>query len=170
MSLPDQSSQDKPNNPIHDLGLYGEQLVQDWLHQQGWDILHHRWHSRWGELDLIAKGYSVQAGGKQAEGKRAGSKLGSPMIAFVEVKTRSQGNWDADGLLSITRSKQRKLWTAARLFLTRHPKFAETPCRFDIALVSCHRKESTLAKDQMQVPNETRWLALQDYIVNAFQC
>lgn len=154
------STQDKQDNSIHDLGVYGEQLVQDWLTQQGWEILHRRWHSRWGELDLIAKGYNVQARGK----------LSSPMLAFVEVKTRSQGNWDADGLLSVTRSKQRKLWTAARLFLARHPRYAKGPCRFDIALVSCHRQELPTAKTQMQLPEDTRWLVLQDYIVDAFQC
>ncbi|MEO1400286.1 MAG: YraN family protein [Cyanobacteria bacterium J06635_1] len=160
MSLQDKSIQDKRDNSIHDLGVYGEQLVQDWLTQQGWDILHSRWHSRWGELDLIARGYNAQASGK----------LSSPMIAFVEVKTRSQGNWDADGLLSVTRSKQRKLWTAARLFLARNPKFAATPCRFDIALVSCHKQELAVAKAQLQIPDDTRWLVLQDYLANAFQC
>ena len=144
---------------IHDLGLYGEQLVQGWLERQGWKILHRRWHSRWGEIDLIAKGYNAQAGGR----------LSSPMLAFVEVKTRSQGNWDADGLLSVTRSKQKKLWTAARLFLTRHPRFAEMPCRFDIALVSCHAKPPAVAEAQLQLPDSSRCLVLQDYMVNAFQ-
>ena len=144
---------------IHDLGLYGEQLVQDWLESQGWHILYRRWHSRWGEIDLIAQGYNAQTN----------SRLSSTMLAFVEVKTRSQGNWDADGLLSITPNKQKKLWTAARLFLTRHPQFAKMPCRFDIALVSCHSQGGVTADIQLKLPNSSRCLALQDYIVNAFQ-
>mgnify|MGYP001791398754 CR=1 FL=1 len=48
--------------PDQDLGIYGEQLVETWLIQQGWDILYRRWHCRWGELDIVAQGYSTQRG------------------------------------------------------------------------------------------------------------
>ncbi|MEM7064706.1 MAG: YraN family protein [Cyanobacteria bacterium P01_B01_bin.77] len=141
-----------------DLGIYGEQLVQDWLIQEGWEILYRRWHCRWGELDIVAQGYNAQGG-----------KLSSHMLAFVEVKTRSQGNWDLDGLLSITRAKQRKLWTTARLFLTRHPYLAHLPCRLDVALVSCHRSQPQAARTHLKLPDGQRYLALQDYLVNAIE-
>ncbi|MEM8611155.1 MAG: YraN family protein [Cyanobacteria bacterium P01_H01_bin.105] len=141
-----------------DLGIYGEQLVEDWLIQQGWDILYRRWHCRWGELDLVAQGYSAQGG-----------KLSSEMLAFIEVKTRSRGNWDLDGLLSITRAKQRKLRTTARLFLTRHPHLAQLPCRLDVALVSCHSTQPKLARAHMKLPDGQRYLVLQDYLVNAIE-
>lgn len=141
-----------------DLGMYGEQLVQDWLTQEGWEILYRRWHCRWGELDIVAQGYNAQGG-----------KLSSQMLAFVEVKTRSQGNWDLDGLLSITRAKQRKLWTTARLFLTRHPHLAHLPCRLDVALVSCHRTQPAAAKAHLKLPNRQQYLVLQDYLVNAIE-
>jgi putative endonuclease len=144
---------------VQDLGLYGEQLVSTWLQQQGWTILQRRWQSRWGEIDLIAQGYHAQPQGN----------LSSPMLAFVEVKTRSRGNWDADGLLSISRSKQKKLWTTARLFLSRHPQWAQQPCRFDIALVSRHTQVPAGAKAQLALPHGSAYLVLQDYLVNAFQ-
>ena len=82
--------------PAQDLGNYGEQLVSQWLVQKNCQIIHRQWHSRFGEIDLIAKGQSGQGA------------LRCEMLAFVEVKTRSQGNWDADGLLAVTRSKQKK--------------------------------------------------------------
>ncbi|MGD1854544.1 MAG: YraN family protein [Leptolyngbyaceae cyanobacterium] len=141
-----------------DLGIYGEQLVETWLTQQGWSILYRRWHCRWGELDLVAQGYNAQGG-----------KLSSQLLAFVEVKTRSRGNWDLDGLLSITPAKQRKLWKTARLFLTRHPHLAQLPCRLDVALVSCHTQPVSGAKTYRKLSDGQRYLALQDYLVNAIE-
>lgn len=140
-----------------DLGTLGEQLVAQWLQTKQCVILHRQWHSRFGEIDLIAKGRSGEG------------IMRSEIIAFVEVKTRSHGNWDADGLLSITRSKQNKIRTTARYFLTRHPHLSELPCRFDIALVSCHTRQLAQSKaTTIQVPNSPRFLTLQSYIRDAF--
>ena len=144
--------------PELNLGVYGEQLVENWLIQQGWEILYRRWHCRWGELDIVAKGYHAQGG-----------KLSSEILIFVEVKTRSHGNWDLDGRLSITRAKQRKLWTSARLFLTRHPYLAQLPCRLDVALVSCRNKQPDVAQAHLALPNGRQYLVLQDYLVNAIE-
>ncbi len=196
-------------NPTPNVGELGEQLVAGWLQTQNFGILHHRWRCRWGEIDLIAysgagerfrsKGASEQ--GDRGEGfTQLGNKLtphlfssplaASPLLAFVEVKTRRRGNWDADGLLAITQQKQAKLWQTAQLFLAENPDLANLPCRFDVALVSCqstsqrfHCKEtdlsasatgrSQLAKapaielgQPILVPGYR--LILQDYIQSAF--
>ncbi|MEL0592132.1 MAG: YraN family protein [Planktothrix agardhii] len=104
------------------IGSLGEKLVSHWLETQGWEILHHQWHCRYGEIDLIA----VETG-----------ESGIKTLSFIEVKTRSQRNWDLGGLLAITPKKQAKIIQSAELFLSDRPQFLEYPCRFDVALVSC---------------------------------
>lgn len=146
----------KPRSSV--LGQYGELLVAQWLQQQNWSILARGWSSRWGELDVVAIG----------KGDRA--------VAFVEVKTRSSGNWDADGLLAITPSKQIKLWKTAQLFLAQHPDLAESPCRFDVALVSAVRSRHGLESDtwpSITLGRSIEWkgyrLTLSTYLESAFE-
>jgi putative endonuclease len=116
----------KPPSRSSVLGQKGENLVAHWLQQQNWSILARGWTSRWGELDVVAL-------------RREGRAV---WLAFVEVKTRSQGNWDEDGLYAITHSKQTKLWKTAQLFLAKHPHLGEANCRFDVALVNVRRSPS----------------------------
>ena len=143
------------------LGNWGEDLVAQWLEMQGWKILHRRWHCRWGELDLIAL--------------ENPTIVQSASLVFVEVKTRSRGNWDANGLMAISRQKQAKLWKTAEMFLAAQPQLAELPCRFDVALVyrpvtapkSAKMPQKPLGLYQMeQIAGHP--LVLQDYFYNAF--
>lgn len=131
-------------NQTPNLGELGEQVVAAWLRTQGWSILHHRWHCRWGEIDLIAclETWELLEQGGQGETRgrgRTSLQTPSTLLAFIEVKTRSRGNWDADGLLAITPTKQAKLGQTAQLFLCERPDLENLPCRFDVALVSCQR-------------------------------
>ncbi|MEP0910239.1 YraN family protein [Leptolyngbya sp. GB1-A1] len=107
-------------------GHLAESFVAHWLTAQGWTVLHQRWHCLYGELDVVATQPDT--------------------LAFVEVKARSKGNWDENGLLSITPQKQTKLWQAAQLFLAEHPHLADLPCRFDIALLSCKPVRSSVKR------------------------
>ncbi len=116
------------------VGVLGEAIAAQWVMANGGHILHHRWHCRWGELDLIAHGASPQS---------------SPQhLAFIEVKTRQSGSWDANGLMSITPQKQQKLWQAAELFLATFPHYALLPCRFDLALIRYRRSPKLFKQDQ----------------------
>jgi putative endonuclease len=97
------------------IGQQAEQFVADYLEAHHWQILSRRYRSRWGELDLVARQGDI--------------------LSFVEVKARRAQNWDCNGLLSITPSKQRKLWLTATAFLKAWPHLEQCNCRFDVVLV-----------------------------------
>lgn len=150
------------------LGELGENLAAQWLQSQGWEILHRRWHCRWGELDIIAQ-----------TGTTSSASLAESTVVFVEVKTRSRGNWDHDGVLAITSPKQAKLWQAAQAFLAQAPQLAEQPCRFDVILVTCRAlgltSSTPLNRDQVSsivlgqpITAGDYQLTLQEHIPSAF--
>jgi putative endonuclease len=129
------------------VGEQGEELVGAWLHTKNAQVLHYRWRSRRSEIDLIAQ-------------KDDGTVL------FIEVKTRSKRNWDADGLMAIDRRKQSKIIHGAQMFLGLHPGLAEQPCRFDVALVTLEKVEiASLRSIQLE---ESSYLHLVRYLVSAF--
>ncbi|MEO0926808.1 MAG: YraN family protein [Cyanobacteria bacterium J06643_13] len=120
---------------MKEIGDLGEGLVGRWLELHNYQVLQRNWRCRWGEIDLIAQEQTTKA------------------IAFVEVKTRSTRNWDADGLLAINFSKQQKLIQTASLFLAKHPQLAELPCSFDTALVGYRILDSATEPKTVVAPN-----------------
>lgn len=127
-------------------------------------VLHQRWRCRLGELDIVA-GFPARP--QQAK-----------TLAFVEVKTRSRGNWDHDGREALSVAKCQRLQKTARLFLSRFPQYAELPCRFDLALVRCQslanrgirepvdaKLPDIIAIGQPVVLNQVQ-LTLQEYLVS----
>ncbi len=159
--LPDRPPQAVVKSTTHtaDVGQLGETLVSRWLTQHGWQIVAQRWHCRWGELDLVV-------------GQPGGTIAPFRAIAFVEVKTRRDRNWDEAGKLAITPQKQAKLWKAAQLFLLEHPEFADLPCGFDVALVHCEKLSGTVdvsSVDGFSVAIAQGYrLTLTEYIRDAF--
>ncbi|MGF1515645.1 MAG: YraN family protein [Elainellaceae cyanobacterium] len=128
-------------------GQQGEAFVARVLESWGWSVLHRRWHCRWGEIDLVAQDLDS-------------TPDAAATLVFVEVKVRSSGAWDDQGL-AVTWRKQQRLWQAARHFLMTHEATAHLPCRFDVALVQCRpaRRGSPDAPDGY---------SLQRYIKGAF--
>lgn len=132
-------------------GELGEAVVAAWLSERGAKILHQRWRWKRGEIDLIA--------------------IESATLLFIEVKTRNDRNWDADGLLAITPQKQARLFSSAELFLVKHPALADYPCRFDVAIVRHQSPDRPIEGTYLSVLTElaaNRSLLLLDYLPGAF--
>jgi putative endonuclease len=169
-----------------DIGALGEDLVAKWLTQSGWNILHRRWRCRLGEIDIIAQG---GIGGKGEDGGLGEVKssnipytpstcptpyspLPTPTLIFIEVKTRSAGNWDAGGRDALAFRKQQKLWRTAQVFLAKYPQKGDYTCRFDVAIVFSQKISKKVGLSESQslaaITVSDYHLTLQEYILAAF--
>lgn len=92
------------------LGDFGEDLARTLLESRGYEIIEGKYHTRYGELDLVA---------------RDGETL-----VFVEVKTRV-GQKYGSGLVALTKGKQRHMHRAALIYMMRKG-YRNCLCRFDI--------------------------------------
>lgn len=159
------------------IGQLGEDLVAQWLQSLGWSILFRRYSCRWGEIDIIAQ-YQGTPGTE--ENASLGSKVlncvptPKSTLAFVEVKTRSAGNWDDGGRSAITPKKQAKLWRTSGIFMASYPDKVDCPCRFDVAIVYCrkttnqHSRETLTEESLASSFVAGQELYLQEYIAAAF--
>ena len=93
-------------------GAYGEEQVAGLLRGKGWKLLEQNYHSRYGEIDMIA--------------------VDGPYIVFIEVKTRAQ-DAGTGPLEAVTPAKQRRIIQTALCYLQEHPSRLQP--RFDVAAV-----------------------------------
>lgn len=96
-------------------GLWAENLAALLLMSKGFHILHRRYKTRFGEIDLIAQ--------------RAHSKL----LVFAEVKARTDKE---QALYAITPKTRRRIEQAAMHFLAENPGLNDCDMRFDVIAVS----------------------------------
>ena len=98
-------------------GLAGEVLAARFLRDKGYTILSSNYHSRFGEIDIIAEN--------------------DEYILFVEVKTRKQ-NALISGMAAVDSHKQSRLTLAAQDYITK--TYCEKQPRFDVAEVTVFEK------------------------------
>ncbi len=85
------------------------------LEANGLRLLARNASARGGELDLV-----------MADGAA---------VVFVEVRYRGSAAFGG-GAASVDAGKRRKLVRAAQVWLLRHPRHADAPCRFDVVAAS----------------------------------
>ena len=94
------------------LGRWGEAQVAGWLRKNGYEVVASGYHSRFGEIDLIA----VKGG----------------FLTFVEVKLRKDAAF-AQAREFVDARKRRRILTTAQCYLAEHPTHLQP--RFDVAEV-----------------------------------
>ncbi len=113
-------------------GAAGEVIAARFLREHGYDIVAVNARSRLGEVDIIATDDTV--------------------IAFVEVKTRSEFDRLEAPREAVTREKQEKIKKTAALYLQHHPSALQP--RFDVIEVITTENGAPLqAKDVHHLKN-----------------
>lgn len=95
-----------------EIGRIGEEAVCEYLENKGYTITETNYHSRYGEIDIIA-----------SDGE---------YTVFVEVKTRG-GRGFANPCEFVDARKQKKIMTTAVLYMQKNE--LDTAMRFDVAEV-----------------------------------
>lgn len=106
-----------------EIGAFGEEFTVKYLKKQGYKILERNFHSRFGEIDVIASKKDV--------------------IAFVEVKTRGE-NAIYSPREAVDFYKQQKCIKTAQMYLAQN--FAELQPRFDVSEIVIENREDSKLK------------------------
>ena len=93
----------------YDKGLASESRALQYLEKQGMRLVHRRYRAPGGEADLIMRDKDT--------------------LVFVEVKYRQTGI-SGDGLMAVTRKKQRRIVKTALYYLAANDH--DDPVRFDV--------------------------------------
>ena len=112
------------------LGRWGEALAADHLRRAGYQIVAANWHSRFGEIDLIAADREY--------------------LCFVEVKLRKSAAFGGAGEF-VDRRKQDKLRLTAEFYLSQHPTRLQP--RFDVIEIYAPQGTGTKAPRVRHIEN-----------------
>lgn len=112
--------------PANPLGRRAEDFAAGVLTEQGYRILVRNYHSRYGEVDLIA--------------------VSSDTICFVEVKARREKSM-VPAVQAVTAAKQKKIIATALYYLQEHP--SDLQPRFDVFCVVAGARQTILSYDYL---------------------
>lgn len=115
-----------------DRGGYWEQVAESFLNQRGLKTLERNYTARCGEIDLVMRD--------------------GPVLVFTEVRYRKNDR-HGSGADSVTLTKQRRIISAARLFLHCHPSEQKRLCRFDV--ISIGSSEGRILLDWIRAAFDT---------------
>lgn len=120
------------------MGDWAEQEACRRLVQAGYQIVSCNFHSRYGEVDIIAS--------KDSE------------LIFAEVKARSQTQV-ARAIEVITVSKQRKIVQTALIFIQKNPDYADFYYRFDVFCFDFHQNiAKNLQQSMFEMTYDFAWI------------
>lgn len=97
------------------VGANGEKATVNYLKQIGYSVVARNYHSRFGEVDIIARKDSF--------------------LCFVEVKARSKPSL-AHGREYVTELKQQRIIKTAEVFIAKNRQYQDLQPRFDCAEVN----------------------------------
>ncbi len=106
-----------------EVGAFGEQFTTKYLKKQGYKILEQNFHSRFGEIDIIASKKDI--------------------IAFVEVKTRGE-NAIYSPREAVDFYKQQKCIKTAQMYIMQNN--VELQPRFDVSEILLEKREDSKLK------------------------
>lgn len=110
-------------------GDFGEETAAKHLKMRGYKILCRNYHSRFGEIDIVAK-----------KGE---------YYVFVEVKLR-KNNVFGGGAAAVDQIKQAKIIKTAQLYITQHNLYNE-PIRFDVVVVTDGERKFGIKREKIEV-------------------
>ncbi len=96
-------------------GSAAEVLATRFLEGAGLVLVERNVRCRFGEIDIVARD--------------------GDCVVFVEVRLRASSRFGG-AAASVDAGKQRRLIAAARWYLSRHPRLADHPCRFDVVALA----------------------------------
>lgn len=114
------------------LGDWGEKLAMKYLEKIGYRIIDQKWHSREGEIDLIA--------------------LDQGTFVFVEVKTRRSNRFGYPAE-SISKKKQSKIIKCIERYLAKNHLDQNIQIRLDVILIKLDNNKAQLQHLKNPVEN-----------------